>query len=158
MSAFSSLTKLDPWIRGAIALGLVGLAVHSGWQTTRQVRARSRYSGDDIVRYNEKRWEAAHAFLKDKLPAGPLGYVLVADNAAVPEDARLAQYYSSQFVMLPWWFEVNLSNTAMRWAVADFMGASPGDWTPPAGWRIAHTYSDGVAVLQRIQLTETPSP
>jgi hypothetical protein len=158
MRKFSFFTKLDPWIRGTLALGLVAIAVHSGWHTTRQVRAKSRYSSDDIVRYNEKRWGAAQAFLKDKLPAGPVGYLLVADKAAVPEDSKIAQYFSSQFVLLPWRLEADLSNATLRWALADFMGVSLTNWTPPAGWRIAKIYSDGVAVLQRIEATGIPPP
>lgn len=158
MRKISLLTKCDPWIRGALALGLLAIAVHSAWHTTTQVRARSRHSGDDIVRYNEKRWHAAHAFLKDKVPAGPLGYLLLADKAAVAEDARTAQYFSSQFVVLPWRLEADLSSATLRWAVADFMGVSLTDWIPPAGWRIVETYPGGVAVLQRVEATGRPSP
>ncbi len=156
---FTTLTaRIDPWVRRALALALLLLAVQSVWMTTGRVRERGRYSGDDIITQNQKRWAAAQAFLSDRLPSGPLGYILVSDKTLVSDDSRTAQYFSSQFVLLPWWLERDLDKASLRWAVVDFLGVSPEGWNPPAGWAVVEHHAGGVAVLRRVQDGEAVAP
>jgi hypothetical protein len=145
----SWLAKGEPWVRRCFALGAILVGLHGVWVTTDRIRAKSRHSGEDIVAHNQGRWAEAQAFLTDKVPAGPLGYLLVSDPAQVSEDSRTAQYFSSQFVLLPWRLEQDLNDPSLHWAVADFAGVSPDGWNPPAGWTVIRHYPGGVAVLQR---------
>jgi hypothetical protein len=146
------LTVVGSIARGAVVLGVLAMALHGVWQTTRQVRPPRRDAGPDFVSYNEEKYRAAREFLAAQAPAGTsaglLGYLPVYTEPGASKDARAAAYYGAQFVMIPWTLEPALRKP-MAWAVADFLDAPPPGWAPPNGWAVERNFGS-VAVLRRV--------
>lgn len=78
---------------------------------------------------------------------GPIAYFTdIAPGELAANDAAMAEYFQSQFVLTPWVLDPRIGECG--WGVANFRAP---DWSAhlPIGFRVAQDWGQGVLLLER---------
>jgi hypothetical protein len=134
----------------AAALFIAVVATVNLWSLAQRVAPPPHFpdaNSDNAVVKLERRLAPVRSALIARGIRGPIAYCTdVAPAELAANDAAMAEYFQSQFVLAPWILDPRLGDC--RWGVANFHTADSRAQLP-AGFRVAEDWGQGVLLLER---------
>lgn len=134
----------------AAALFIAAVATVNLWSLARRIAPPPHFSDerfDNAVVKLERRLAPARLALTARGIRGTIAYITdLAPTELAANDAAMAEYFQSQFVLAPWVLDPRIGDCA--WGVANFR-APDSRARLPARFRVAEDLGDGVLLLER---------